>query len=73
MRLNIETTNAYETLKILKQVFIDENVLIVGEYDESADYLISQPDADDGCQYVYSAESIFELAAVIPPHKVRIY
>lgn len=73
MRLNIETTNSFETLQTLKQVFTNEDVALACEFDESSDFEINPPGAHADVDYVYSAESIIELAAVIPPHKIRIY
>lgn len=73
MKLNIETTDTAATLKVLLQVFTGEDVSIVCEYDKTADYEISPRNVDVHSEYVYSAESIMELANVIPPHKIRIY
>ncbi len=73
MKLNIETTDAAATLKVLQQVFINEDVSVGTEYDNTADFVIKPQGAGDNDEYVYPAESIIELAAVIPPYKIRIY
>ena len=73
MKLNIETTSAAGTLKVLRQVFTNEQVSIVCEYEATVDYEIKPQGADERCEYVYSAESILDLAAVMPAHKIRIY
>jgi len=73
MKLNIETTNAAGTQKVLQQVFTGEEVSIVCEYEKTVDYEILPKGIDKRCKYVYSAESILDLAAVIPSHKIRIY
>ena len=75
MKLNIETTDAAATLKVLRRVFTNEEVDIVDEYNytNTADYEIKPPGVDEHSEFVYSAESVIELAAVIPPHKIRIY
>lgn len=66
MRLNIETTDA------LQQVFINEDVSVGTAYDNTADFVIKRG-ADWRTEEVYSAESIIELAAIIPAYKIRIY
>ena len=73
MKLNIETTDAVATQKILQQVFTGEEVSILCEHEKCADYDVSPKDLDKRCEYVYSAESILDLAAVMPAHKIRIY
>jgi len=73
MRLNIETTKIAGTQKVLQQVFTNEEVRVIATHDTTVDFEIRPQGADERCEYVYPAESILELAAVIPPHKVRIY
>lgn len=72
MKLNIETTDTAATLKVLQQVFINEEVSIGTVYDNTADFVIKRG-SDWRTEEVYSAESIIELAAIIPSYKIRIY
>lgn len=72
MKLNIETTDAAATLKVLQQVFTNEEVSVGTVYDHTADFVVKRG-ADCRTEVVYSAESIIELAAVIPAYKIRIY
>ena len=72
MKLNIETTDAAATLKVLQQVFTNEEVSVGTVYDNTADFVVKRG-ADWRTEVVYSAESIIELAAVIQPYKIRIY
>lgn len=70
MRLNIECKEPEVVLNILRNLYINEEVVLVKKYSSTADFEIKSP---GGNETVYPLEGLLDLAEDIPAYKIRIH
>lgn len=70
MKLNIECKEPEVVLSLLRNLYINEEVVLVKKYSSTADFEIKSP---GGNETVYPLEGLLELAEDIPAYKIRIH
>lgn len=70
MKLNIECKEPEVALNLLRNLYINKEVVLVKKYSSTADFEIKSP---GGNETVYPLEGLLELAEDIPAYKIRIH
>lgn len=70
MKLNIECKEPEVVLSLLRNLYINEEVVLVKQYSSTTDFEIKSP---GGNETVYPLEGLLELAEDIPAYKIRIH